>query len=103
MVRMYKYHVRLYRLYEVFGDKIFYCRQAEEALKSSSYIEPNTLYLAGLQKRKFVRMATRKEVMKELDKYDFRRHYKRLSLTGLEVARNIENNKRYLTMFMLRN
>jgi len=100
---MYKYHVRLYRLYEIFGDKIFYCRQAGEALKSSSYIEPNTLYLAGLEKKKLVRMASRKEVMEELDKYDFRKHYKRLSLTGLEVARNIEDNKRYLTMFMLRN
>jgi len=100
---MYKYHVRLYRLYEIFDDKIFYGRQAEEALKSCSYIEPNTLYLAGLKKKKLVRTATRQEVMEEIKDYDFRRHYRRLTLTGLEFGKYIENNKRYLTMFLLRN
>jgi len=103
MERMYKYHVRLYRLYEIFSDKIFYGLQAEEALKTSSYTYPNSQFLTGLQKRKLIRNATRKEIIDEIKDYDFRKCYRRLTMTGLATAKYIKDNKRYLTMFMLRN
>ena len=103
MKRLYKYHVRLYRLYEVFGEKIFYGREAEEALKTNPYVYPNSLVLTGLDRKKLIETPPRDEVRKEIDRPDFRKHYRRLSESGLEISRFIEKNKRILTMFLLRN
>jgi len=96
------YHVRLYRLYEVFNDKIFYGRQAEEALRSGPYIHYTNLALTGLHKRKLVKTAPRAEVREQFSDADFRKHYRKLTEEGLKVAKDIEDNKGLLTMFLLR-
>lgn len=101
-MKIFKYHIRLYRLYEVFGEKIFYTKQADEAMNSSSYIYSTTMYFAGLERKKLVRLATREEAKREVDSWNFRCTYRKLTEEGLKIARFIENNKRYLTMFMLK-
>lgn len=101
-MKIFKYHIRLYRLYEVFGEEIFYTKLAEEALNSSSYIYSTSMYFAGLERKKLVRLATRKEATREVDSWDYRCTYRKLTEEGLKMARFIDNNKRYLTMFMLK-
>lgn len=102
MRKLYKYHVRLFRLYEVFGEKIFYGRQADEALRASPYVYHSTLTLTGLDKRKLIMTPRRTEIREVIKDADFRKHYRRLSKEGLKMARHIEQNRGLLTMFLLR-
>lgn len=102
MKKLFKYHVRLYRLYEVFGENIFYGREADEALRTSPYVYNSSLTLTGLDKRKLIKTPKRAEVREVIKDADFRKHYRKLSEEGLKVSRYIEENKGLLTIFLLR-
>ena len=100
MDRIFKYHLALYALYKEFSNKIFYGKQAEQV--TSNIIDMNfILILSKLEQKKLIRTPGKNECLVQFKDYDGRRHYRVLTFEGLKIGKEIENNPKLITKYLL--
>ncbi len=102
MKALYKYHLRLYALYESFGNKPFYAGEGVKSLLSSYYIDSNSMFYAGLEKKKLIKVISKKEAKETVQSFNPRCTYRKVTKEGLEVVNDIENNKKLFTKYLLK-
>jgi hypothetical protein len=99
MKKLYRYHIRIYEIYEKYGTGIFCVSAAREALKA---LESGSLTIPSLVDREYLERAT-KEDLTIFDKVDRRMKYFKISPRGIEVVNFVKRNPKLLTKFLLEN
>ena len=100
---LFKYHLRLYALYEKFGTNLFYAREGFEAIQNSYYINSTFMFYSGLEKKEYLIVIPYKVAQLEVLNFNRRCTYRKITQKGINVIKEIEKNKKLLTKILLRN
>lgn len=106
MNKIYKYHYILYLLYKTFGREVFTSGEAKEELRDMlmAGLNPAWISFGKLRDKGLIEHNLRKnDIDLDIDKpYDHRYNYQKISEKGLKIVKEIEDDKKLITKFLMR-